>query len=78
MRNAVDLDWLAAHQVLDQLPGVAARGEVLKLTSTVLADRDAWPAPGGEEVADFYGARCWASVVAYDDGIEVRDIGWYG
>ncbi|MET9535325.1 hypothetical protein ABZY02_33005 [Streptomyces sp. NPDC006649] len=75
MNNDADLDWLAL-QVLDELPGVDARGDVLKLISTVLADRDAWPAPGGQEVTDLFGARCWVSVVAYDDGIEVRDIGW--
>lgn len=36
------------------------------------------PGTGGEEVADLFGARCWVSVVAYDDGVEVRDIGWCG
>ncbi|WP_371790400.1 hypothetical protein OG285_05965 [Streptomyces sp. NBC_01471] len=40
---------------------------------TVLADRVAWSARGGEEAADLFGARCWVLVVACDEGIESCD-----
>ncbi|MFB6990886.1 hypothetical protein ACFC0C_25145 [Streptomyces sp. NPDC056178] len=44
----------------------------------VVQDPARWLAPGGEEVADVFGSRCWVAVVAHLDGIEARDIRWCG
>ncbi|MET7527251.1 hypothetical protein [Streptomyces sp900116325] len=66
----VELEWLAT-EVIAELPTAQARTEVLR-------HPELWPAPGGEELADVFGSRCWVSVVSYRDGLEVRDIGWFG
>lgn len=76
MRN-VQLEWLAL-EVLAELPNAGARSEVEALLDEVAGCPWAWPAPGGEECVDFFGSRCWVSVVAYLDGLEVRDVGWCG
>ncbi|MFF1962954.1 hypothetical protein ACFVW5_04900 [Streptomyces sp. NPDC058232] len=73
----VELEWLAT-EVIAELPTAQARIEVRSLIVDVLRHPELWPAPGGEEAADVFGGRCWVSVVAYLDGIEVRDIGWCG
>lgn len=73
----VQLEWLAL-EVLAELPDAGARAEVEELLDAVASCPGQWPAPGGEECVDFFGARCWVSVVAYADGLEVRDVGWCG
>ncbi|MBK3596287.1 hypothetical protein JHN60_29345 [Streptomyces sp. MBT51] len=74
--HAMVLEWLAA-EVMEELP-VRARGEVAEVLVEVARHPEWWPAPGGEETVDFFGPYCWASVVAYADGLEVRDVGWCG
>ncbi|MGW2182700.1 hypothetical protein ACWCXX_32395 [Streptomyces sp. NPDC001732] len=71
------LEWLAA-EVMDGLPSAAARSAVKDLLVDVAKRPDRWPTPGGEDVVDVFGSRCWVSYVAYRDGLEVRDIGWAG
>ncbi|MGW2177698.1 hypothetical protein ACWCXX_06280 [Streptomyces sp. NPDC001732] len=71
------LEWLAA-EVIAELPTAQARDEVQELIDEVVQDPVRWPAPGGEDSADMFGSRCWVTVVAYLDGIEVRDNGWCG
>ncbi|MFF8717139.1 hypothetical protein ACF07T_37780 [Streptomyces sp. NPDC015184] len=71
----VRLEWLA-EEVMAGLPSAGARAEVQDLLVDVAGHPGRWPAPGGEEVLDAFGARCWISCVAYLDGLEVRDIGW--
>jgi hypothetical protein len=73
----VVLEWLAAEAIAE-LPSTQARDEVQALIAELVQDPTQWPAPGGEEVANVVGSRCWVSVVAYLDEIEVRDIGWCG
>ncbi|MEE1804886.1 hypothetical protein [Streptomyces sp. BE133] len=73
----VRLEWLAAD-VMAGLPSAAARAAVQDLLVEVTQHPDRWPAPGGEEAVDEFGAWCWVSYVAYRDGLEVRDIGWVG
>jgi hypothetical protein len=73
----VDLEWLTV-EVLAELPTLDGREEVRALIADVLRRPELWPTPGGEEAADVFGGRCWVTVVAYLDGIEVRDIGWCG
>ncbi|MFJ1695699.1 hypothetical protein ACIOHC_11195 [Streptomyces sp. NPDC088252] len=73
----VELEWLAA-EVMAELPTADGRDEVRALIADVLRCPELWPAPGGEELADVFGGSCWVTVVAYLDGIEVRDIGWCG
>lgn len=75
--QGVRLDWLAA-ETLSELPSVAARRAVQDLMNEVSGRPEWWPAPGGEEVADVFGATCWVSFVVYLDGIEVHDVGWLG
>ncbi|MFF2964265.1 hypothetical protein ACFVT1_36480 [Streptomyces sp. NPDC057963] len=58
------------------LPCDKARAAVQDLLVEVAGRPERWPPPGGEEVADAFGAWCWVSFVAYADGLEVRDIGW--
>ncbi|MFJ4576863.1 hypothetical protein ACIP4W_36765 [Streptomyces sp. NPDC088846] len=71
----VRLEWIAAD-VMAGLPSAAARAAVQDLLVEVAKHPDRWPAPGGEEVVDEFGTRCWISCVAHSDGLEVRDIGW--
>lgn len=72
----VELEWLAA-EVVAGLPPVG-REEVRVLLDDVARRPEEWPAPGGEEAVDVFGGRCWVTVVAYVDGLEVRDVGWCG
>ncbi|MGW7712152.1 hypothetical protein [Streptomyces sp. NPDC054771] len=72
----VVLEWLAV-EALAELPDDQARAEVRQLIHDVAADPSSWPAPGGEDVVDLFGARCWVTVAAYVDQVEVRDIGWW-
>ncbi|WP_232837634.1 hypothetical protein [Streptomyces atratus] len=65
-----------AEDVMAGLPPAAARAAVQDLLVEAAKHPDRWPAPGGEEVVDEFGARCWISYVVYRDGLEVRDIGW--
>ncbi|MEE1804858.1 hypothetical protein [Streptomyces sp. BE133] len=71
----VQLEWLAA-EVMVGLPSDEARAAVRDLCAEVAACSERWPAPGGEEAADVFGSRCWVSIAAYADGLEVRDVGW--
>ncbi|MFD4862886.1 hypothetical protein [Streptomyces atratus] len=71
----VQLEWLAA-EVMAGLPSDEARAAVQDLCAEVAACPEQWPAPGGEEIADDFGAWCWISYVAYAAGLEVRDVGW--
>lgn len=72
--QAIVLEWLAA-EVMAELPD-RARVEVAAVLLDVAQHPGLWPAPGGEETADVFGPSCWVSVVAYADGLEVRDVGW--
>ncbi|WP_329167825.1 hypothetical protein OG939_35955 [Streptomyces sp. NBC_01685] len=74
---SVRLEWLAV-EVLDELPSDEARAAVQGLLVDVARRPEWWPQPGGEEVAEVFGALCWVSIVAYLDGVEVRDVGWAG
>ncbi|WP_326768625.1 hypothetical protein OG978_32540 [Streptomyces sp. NBC_01591] len=73
----VALEWLAV-EALAELPDDQARGEVQGVIDEVARDRSSWPAAGGEEAVDVFGSRCWVTVAAFADGLEVRDVGWCG
>lgn len=72
----VELEWLALEVVAGLPP--AGRTELRLLMNDLVRQPDAWPTVGGDEVADFFGVRCWVSVVAYRGVLEVRDVGWCG
>ena len=74
---SVQLERLAV-EVLAELPDDDTQAAVQDLLHDVAGRSEEWPAPGGEEIADFFGPYCWVSVVAYADGLEVRDVGWCG
>ncbi|MFJ5726234.1 hypothetical protein [Streptomyces sp. NPDC093149] len=73
----VRLEWLAA-EVMAGLPSDEARAAVRDLCAEVAERPERWPAVGGKEVADVFGAWCWVSFVVYLDGVEVLDVGWVG
>ncbi|MET8537034.1 hypothetical protein ABZV67_35835 [Streptomyces sp. NPDC005065] len=75
--RGIRLEWLAT-EVLHGLPSDEARATVQDLLVEVAGHPDWWPEPGGEEIAEAFGPRCWVSFVAYLDEVEARDVGWAG
>ncbi|MFD4613572.1 hypothetical protein ACFWOT_37040 [Streptomyces sp. NPDC058440] len=50
----------------------------MEVIAAALARMGSWPAPGGWDGAVQQGRRAWVTYAAYEDGIEVFEMGWNG
>ncbi|MEU6222262.1 hypothetical protein [Streptomyces sp. NPDC047042] len=69
--------WLRVEETLAGLPEEGCR-EVMELIAAALVAREAWPAPGGWEIAERFGPRSWIAFSAALDGIDIVGVGWVG
>ncbi|MEU8034482.1 hypothetical protein AB0C13_38960 [Streptomyces sp. NPDC049099] len=76
MPYSVDL----AFRVEEALAELSENGrqEVMETIAAALVGPGSWPAPGRWDGVLRFGSRCWVAFTAYDDGIEVYDVGCVG
>lgn len=73
MTYRVDLAF-RVEEALAELPDKDLQ-DVMETIAAALVRPETWPTPGGWHGALHEGTRCWVAFTAYDDGIEVYDIG---